>query len=106
MVSARKRRRYTWKSPGDKERFSIDYILVRQRFRNGVKRSWSYPGADIYTDHNLVAMQMNVKLKKIQGVIKKGKKWNIDSLKQSSTPFQKSIQESISSSSAIDINER
>ena len=61
-----KRRQYTWKSPGDKERYHIDYIFVRQRFRNGVKRSWSYPGADVYTDHNLVVMQMNVKLKKIQ----------------------------------------
>src|SRR5206468_309991 len=90
----------------DKERYQIDYILVRQRFRNGVKRSWSYPGADVYTDHNPVVMQMNVKLKKIQGVRNKGKKWNIDSLKKNSVPFQKSIEESVSSSSGIDINEK
>src|SRR3989442_322314 len=32
-----KRRRYTWKSPGDKTRYQLDYILVRQRYRNGVK---------------------------------------------------------------------
>src|SRR6476469_8743377 len=41
-----KRRRYTRKSPGDLRRYQIDYILVRQRYRNSVKSSWSYPGAD------------------------------------------------------------
>ena len=32
-----KRRRYTWKSPGDLRRYQIDFILVRQRYRNSVK---------------------------------------------------------------------
>src|SRR6476619_5462763 len=41
-----KRRRYTWKSPGDLRRYQIDYILVRQRYRNSVKSPWSYAGAD------------------------------------------------------------
>jgi len=61
------RRRYTWKKPGDigHQRYQIDYILVRQQFRNGVKSSASYLGADIDSDHNLVAMKMRVKLKKI-----------------------------------------
>ena len=40
-----KRRRYTWKKPGDTGRFQLDYILVRQRYRNSVKIfesiSWS-----------------------------------------------------------------
>src|SRR5271163_4704401 len=49
-----KRRRYTWKRPGDTGRFQIDYILVRHRFRNSVKNSKSYSGADIDSDHNLV----------------------------------------------------
>src|SRR6476469_9441440 len=52
-----KRRRYTWKSPGDLKSYQIDYILVRQRFRNSVKCSWSYPGADVDSDHNLVAVE-------------------------------------------------
>ena len=30
-----KRRRYTWKSPGDLRRYQI--ILVRQRYRNSIK---------------------------------------------------------------------
>lgn len=29
-----KRRRYTWKAPGDYRRFQIDYILVKQKYRN------------------------------------------------------------------------
>ena len=32
-----KRRRYTWKQPGNTQRYQLDYILVRQRFRNSVK---------------------------------------------------------------------
>ena len=58
------RRRYTWKSPGDRYRNQIDFILVRERFRNSVKQARSYPGADIASDHNPVLVKLNVKLKK------------------------------------------
>jgi hypothetical protein len=30
----RKTKLYTWKSPGDRKRYQIDYILVKLRFRN------------------------------------------------------------------------
>src|SRR6478609_9107741 len=60
-----KSRRYTWKSPGDFRRYQIDYILIRQWYRNSVKSLWSYPGADADSDHNLVAMRLKFKLKKI-----------------------------------------
>ena len=55
-----KRRRHTWKNPGDRRRFKIDYILVKHRYINSVKSSWSYPGADVNSDRNLVAMRVNV----------------------------------------------
>ena len=58
------RRRYTWKSPGERYRNQIDFILVRERFRNSVKQARSYPGADIASDHNPVLVKLNVKLKK------------------------------------------
>src|SRR6476469_9680538 len=74
-----KRRRYTWKSPGDLRRYQIDYILVQQRYRNSVKSSWSYPGADVDSDHNLMAVRLKLKLKKIPRR-KQQKKWNLDSL--------------------------
>src|ERR1044072_5406888 len=76
-----KRRRYTWQKPGDTGRYQIDYIMVKHRYRNSVKSSWSYPGADVDSDHNLVAMRVQVRLKRI----KKGKrewKWDVDKLRQ------------------------
>lgn len=44
----------TWKMPGDMNRYQIDYIMVKNRFKNQVKESRSYPEADIDSDHNLV----------------------------------------------------
>ena len=68
-----KRRRYTWIKPGDIGRFQLDYILVRERYHlNSVKVSYSYPGADANSDHNLVAMTVRIKFKKI--VRQKGRK--------------------------------
>uniref|UniRef100_A0A8D8XEA4 Craniofacial development protein 2 n=1 Tax=Cacopsylla melanoneura TaxID=428564 RepID=A0A8D8XEA4_9HEMI len=60
-----KRRRYTWKAPGDVRRAQIDYIMVRERFKNQVKNSRSYPSADIESDHNLVIMHCELKYKKL-----------------------------------------
>lgn len=34
-----KRRRYTWKAPGDSARYQLDYILTKQRYRNSVKNA-------------------------------------------------------------------
>jgi hypothetical protein len=67
-----KRCRYTWKMPRDIGRYLIDYILVRERFRNSVMNSRSYPGADADTDHNLIAARLRLKLKRI--VKNKGRK--------------------------------
>src|SRR6476469_73509 len=60
-------------------RYQIDYILVRQRYRNSVKSSWSYPGADVDSAHNQVAMRLKLKMKKIPRR-KQQKKWRLDSL--------------------------
>ena len=67
-----KRKRNTWSRPGDTGRFQLDYILVRDKYRNSVKDSCSYPGADADSDHNLVAMTVRIKFKKI--VRQKGRK--------------------------------
>ena len=44
----------------------IDYILVKKRFRSGVniRRTRSFPGADIGSDHDLVMMTFQIRLKK------------------------------------------
>src|SRR6476619_2787525 len=93
-----KRRRYTWKSPGDLRRYQIDYILVRQRYRNSVKSSWSYPGAYVDSDHNLVAMWLKLKLKKIPRR-RQQKKWKLDSLVTKVELFRKDIEEEVQCSS-------
>src|SRR5437867_6402342 len=102
-----KRRRYTWKSPGAKTRYQLDYILVRQRYRNGVKCCKSWPGADVFTDHTLVAMKMNIKLKTLKRGNRKHK-WNIESLKKNNIPFQRSVDDAIRTSTRIgkDVNHR
>uniref|UniRef100_A0A8D8YQU9 Craniofacial development protein 2 n=1 Tax=Cacopsylla melanoneura TaxID=428564 RepID=A0A8D8YQU9_9HEMI len=76
-----KRRRYTWKMPGDIARYQIDFIMVKQRFRNQVKDSRSYPAADVGSDHNLVMMKCNLKFKKLEKKKSNLKKWNVTSLK-------------------------
>ncbi|CAI6343800.1 unnamed protein product [Macrosiphum euphorbiae] len=75
-----KRRRYTWKAPGDIARYQIDYIMTKQRFRNQIKQCKAYPGADINSDHNLLIMESELKYKNIK---KKNniKRWNLQKLK-------------------------
>lgn len=62
------RRLYTWKSPADTPenvvRYQIDYIL-NNRYKNAIKFTKTYPGADINSDHNPVVAKLNIKLKKI-----------------------------------------
>ena len=75
-----KRQRYTWKQPGDGNRYQIDYIMIKQRYRNSIKDARSYSGPDADTDHNMVMIKMRVKFKKVM----KGKmlkKWNLTGLK-------------------------
>ena len=61
-------RRWTWHSPDGKHHNQIDYILVKKRLRSGVNihRTRSFPGADIGSDHDLVMMTFQVRLKKMR----------------------------------------
>ena len=59
------RRLYTWKSPGDRYRNQIDYIMVRSRWKSGIRKCSIYPGADCGSDHQLLVMQFKVRLKRI-----------------------------------------
>src|SRR6476469_4076439 len=87
-----KRRKYTWKSPGDLRRYQSDYILVRQRYRNSVKSSWSYPGADVDSDHNLMAMRLKLKVKKIP---RRRQQKKLDNLISKVELFRKDIEEEV-----------
>ena len=85
---------YTWKKPGYTGRYQIDYILVKQRFRNGVKSANSLPGADCNSDHNMVVMRMAVKLKRM-GKARKHVKWKIDNLKKRANDFKEYVDKRI-----------
>lgn len=74
------RRRYTWKAPGDIRRFQLDYIMIRQCYRNSVKNAHTFPGADVNSDHNLVYMKIRLKLKRLKQATRQVK-WNRDALK-------------------------
>ena len=64
------RRRYTWKAPVNIARYQIDYILVNQGYKNSVNKSFVYSGADCDSDHNLIIMTVQLKLKKMRGSCK------------------------------------
>ena len=42
----------------------INYIMINTRFRNSVKQTKTYPGADIGSDHNPVVATVKINLKK------------------------------------------
>ena len=58
-------RRWTWHSPDGTYHNQIDYILVKKRFRLGIKtaRIRTFPGADVGSDHDMVMMTFQTPLK-------------------------------------------
>ena len=49
-------RRWTWHSPDGTHHNQIDYILVKKRYRSGIKtaRTRTFQGADVGSDHDMV----------------------------------------------------
>ncbi|GFN89868.1 craniofacial development protein 2-like protein [Plakobranchus ocellatus] len=74
------RRQWTWKSPGERSRNKIDYILIQKKFRNAVKTSKSLPGADYDSDHIPVMCKFQIILKKLRKA-KANPKFPMDLLK-------------------------
>jgi len=56
---------FLWTAPGDQSRHQLDYILVKRRFRNSVKKVQTLPGANIDTNQNLLVAKFCTWLKKI-----------------------------------------
>ena len=67
-------RLYTWKSPNSDIKNQINYIFVPECFINVVQKVKTYPGADSCTDHNLVIMNIAMKLKWLQKFKREPKK--------------------------------
>ena len=57
--------RWTWRSPDGTHHNQIDYILVKKRFRSGIKtaRTRTFPGADFGSNHDMVMMTFHTRLK-------------------------------------------
>ena len=57
--------RRTWHSPDGTHHNQIDYILVKKRFHSGIKtaRTRTFPGADAGSDHDMVMLTFQTRLK-------------------------------------------
>ena len=75
--------RWTWHSPNRQHYSQIDYILVRKRFRSEVNiaRTWSFSGADIWSDHDLLIMTCHLRLKRISEPKHTRLKFDLEKLK-------------------------
>ena len=64
-------RRLTWHSPYGSHHNQIDYILVKKRFRSGIRtartRTRTFQGADVGSDPDMVMMTFQPCLKKSAG---------------------------------------
>lgn len=58
------RRLFTWKSPGDRVRNQIDYIMINRRYRNAMLNCHTYPSADCGTDHIMLVAKCRITLAK------------------------------------------
>ena len=76
-----KRLLYRWKSPGDLHRNQIDYVLIKNRFKNAVSTCKTYRGSDIGSDHNPVIMKMKLKLKTPENKKNKCLRFDVSRLK-------------------------
>ena len=58
-------RRWTWHSPDGTHHNQIDCISVKKRFRSGIKtaKTRTFPGADVGSDHDMVMMTFQTRLK-------------------------------------------
>ena len=89
--------------PGDRGRYQLDYIyiVVRQRSSNSVKKSCSYPGADVGSDHNLVMVKIRVKLKVLSKKTVK-RKWDLEQLKENVVNFQNGMNKRLEKASDVE----
>ena len=57
--------RWTWHSPDGTHHNQTDYLLVKKRFRSGIKtaRTRTFPGADVGSNHDMVMMTFQTRLK-------------------------------------------
>jgi flagellar biosynthesis chaperone FliJ len=92
----RRRRLYTWKSLGDRSRYQLDYVLVKQRFRNSVEYVQTLPRADIDSNHNLLVATICTRLKNIIRFHKRKPGWDLEKLYAQRQEVHDSLEEKLS----------
>ena len=65
MFQQHPRRLYIWVGPDGKSVTKLTFILVKQRWTSSIKCAKILPGADIWSDHQLLVAHIRIKLKKI-----------------------------------------
>ena len=65
LFQQHKRKLYTWTSPDGQHRNQIDYILCSQRWRICIQSAKRRPGADCFSDHELLIAKFRLKLKEV-----------------------------------------
>ena len=67
MVSEKENEAVHMKSPGDRKRYRIDYILVKQQFRNSIRDvKILTPTADKDSDHAVLLVEVQTRLQAIK----------------------------------------
>ena len=76
-------RRTTWHAPNGKIHNQIDFILAPKQFKSSINRAKTrtYPGADIGSDHDLVMLNMKLKLKSTKQTRNTRIKFDLEKLK-------------------------
>ena len=76
-------RRTTWHAPNGNTHNQIDFILVPKRFKSSVNlaKTRTYPGADIGSDHDLVLLNMKLRLRRNHHPTTSRIKFDLDKLK-------------------------
>lgn len=67
LFEIHKRKRYTWISRVDGQRYQTEYIMIRSRHKNCMKTAKAYSGADINSDYNLIMAEVQIRLRKVKG---------------------------------------
>lgn len=62
--------------PGEGKDTNWTTFIVKQRCKNSVKNAHALPETDAYTNHNLVIMKRDLRLKTIGKRMMKKKQWN------------------------------
>ena len=59
---AKANREWTWKSPHCRTHNTIDYILIKKKWRDSATNCRALPSADIGSDHQLLILNLRLKL--------------------------------------------